>query len=120
MTNAVDLPGKGLTCGACKLTVREGDAACPHCKTRFRKPAEASEEDPPHAARAGENEVSNHPEVDAASIDKTKIAAVLGEITGYGLIKLGRAGNPVLRIRLLKAARKKGIDSKWLMRLFAR
>lgn len=119
MTDAVYLPAKGPCCGNCKLTVRAGDAKCPHCGMKFRKPAEEPP-DEPSAGKISENEASDHPEIDMATLDKTKISAVLGEPGGYGLMKLGRAGNPVLRIRLLRAAKKKGIDPLLLKGLFRR
>ena len=119
-TDALDLPDKGLVCGSCKLRVHVGDLACSSCGAKFRKAAAPQKTEENGGDFEREGNLSDTIDIDSASLNKSKIAAVLGDLGDYGLIKSARMGNPVGRIRLMKAAQGKGIDRKLLMQLFGR
>jgi len=119
--DALDLPDRGLVCGACKLRIRAGDQVCSNCGAKFRKAAEPQRADEGSGGDSEqEGNLSDTIDVDSVSLNKSKIAAVLGDLGDYGLIKSARVGNPVMRIRLMRAAKGKGIDPHLLMKLFGR
>ena len=119
-TDAIDLPDKGLVCGACKASVDQGDTQCDACGAKFRTPAKPVDSEGYGSPTAG-GEAAEVPQPEEFGREHIKIAAFV-EPGDFGKVKLAglRHGNPILRIRLLRAAQKKGIPPYMLKTLLGR